>query len=231
MGGHLDEFWLDVGPNSGWLGGTGESWERGPYFLDGLIPLAYLLNDKGLKAKAQTYVEWTLNHQRDDGMIGPALNDDWWPRMVMVKALAQYQEATGDPRVMPLLTSYFHYQLAQLPKRPLQEWGKFRWQDEVLVVEWLYERTHDEELLKLAALLKQQGFDWEAQFADFKFTTATKRSELGLASHGVNNGAGVEDGGGDVPDDWRCEGAAAVLPAAWGAGPLSRAAERHVLVR
>jgi hypothetical protein len=28
--GHLDEFWNDVGPNSGWLGGTGESWERGP---------------------------------------------------------------------------------------------------------------------------------------------------------------------------------------------------------
>ena len=30
--GHLDEFWADVGPNSGWLGGTGESWERGPYY-------------------------------------------------------------------------------------------------------------------------------------------------------------------------------------------------------
>src|SRR5690242_11151637 len=25
--GHLDEFWNDVGANSGWLGGSGESWE------------------------------------------------------------------------------------------------------------------------------------------------------------------------------------------------------------
>ena len=42
--GHLDEFWSDVGPNSGWLGGSGESWERGPYYLGGLLPLAYQLN-------------------------------------------------------------------------------------------------------------------------------------------------------------------------------------------
>ena len=55
LGGHLDETWADVGPNSGWLGGTGESWERGPYFLDGLVPLAYLLDDARLKAKAQKY--------------------------------------------------------------------------------------------------------------------------------------------------------------------------------
>ena len=192
MGGHLDEFWPDVGPNSGWLGGTGESWERGPYFLDGLIPLAYLLGDARLKAKAQRFVEWTLTHQRADGMIGTASNDDWWPRMVMVKALAQYEEASGDARVIPVLTRYFHYQLAQMPGRPLVEWGKFRWQDEMLVLEWLYERTRDRELLKLAKLLKEQGYDWEADFADFKFTAATKRSELGLASHGVNNGQALK---------------------------------------
>ena len=51
LSGHLDETWADVGPNSGWLGGTGESWERGPYYLDGLVPLAYLLDDDALKAR------------------------------------------------------------------------------------------------------------------------------------------------------------------------------------
>src|ERR1700677_4441717 len=51
LGGHLDETWADVGPNSGWLGGAGESWERGPYYLDALVPLAYLLDDARLKAK------------------------------------------------------------------------------------------------------------------------------------------------------------------------------------
>src|ERR1700680_3345772 len=74
LSGHLDEFWPDLGSNSGWLGGTGESWERGPYFLDGLVPLAYLLDDPGLKAKVQKYIDWTLTHQADDGRIGPRSN-------------------------------------------------------------------------------------------------------------------------------------------------------------
>src|SRR4051794_24517574 len=77
LGGHLDETWADVGPDSGWLGGTGESWERGPYFLDGLLPLAYLLEDARVEAKAQKYVDWTLNNQQGNGMIGPRSNDDW----------------------------------------------------------------------------------------------------------------------------------------------------------
>ena len=101
--GHLDEFWADVGNNSGWLGGTGESWERGPYFVDGLVPLAYLLQDQRLIAKARPWIEWTLTHQDPDGRMGPAKNTDWWPNMVMLKALTQYQEATGDPRVVPFM--------------------------------------------------------------------------------------------------------------------------------
>jgi len=203
LGGHLDETWADVGPNSAWLGGTGEAWERGPYFLDGLLPLAYLLDDPRLKAKARKFIEWTLTHQAPDGMIGPSSNNDWWPRMVMLKALAQYEEATGDPRVIPVLSRYFAYQLKNLPTRPLRDWGKFRWQDNVLVVIWLYNRTGDPSLLDLARLLHQQGFDWKADFADFKYTQRITREaiklneggglkDMALATHGVNNGQAIK---------------------------------------
>jgi hypothetical protein len=52
--GHLDSIYsLVCGDNNGWLGGTGDGWERGPYWIDGLVPLAYQLNDPVLKAKAQ----------------------------------------------------------------------------------------------------------------------------------------------------------------------------------
>ena len=120
LSGHLDEFWPIVGPDSGWSGGKGESWEDGPYFLDGLVPLAWQLDSPALKAKAMRFIDWTLDHPWDNGMFGPRSNDDWWPRMVMLKVLTQYHELTGDVRVMPLMTRYFHYQLQALPGRPLQ---------------------------------------------------------------------------------------------------------------
>ncbi len=203
MSGHLFEFWPDVGPNSGWLGGSGESWERGPYYLDGLLPLAWQLDDERLKAKVTQFVDWTLTHQASSGMIGPASNDDWWPRMVMVKVLAQYLDVTGDPRVVPVLTRYFHYQLQTMPARPLRDWGKYRWQDEALIVLQLYSRTGDLKLLELAALLRQQGFDWTASFAPFRYTEPTTRavidttqeggnSPAGMQTHGVNNGQALK---------------------------------------
>jgi hypothetical protein len=198
LSGHLDEFWTDVGPASGWLGGSGESWERGPYFLDGLVPLSFLLEDDRLIAKARKWVDWTLDHQALNGMIGPSSNDDWWPRIVMLKVLTQFQEATGDPRVIPVLQRYFACQSAQLPSRPLRDWGRYRWQDELVSVLWLYNRTGDATLLDLARLLHRQGYDWRSQFENFTYTQKMNAPELGLKlgemdpdlamqTHGVNN--------------------------------------------
>jgi len=205
LGGHLDETWADVGPNSGWLGGSGECWERGPYFLDGLFPLAWLLDDARLKAKAQRFIDWTLDHQASNGLIGPSSNNDWWPRFVMLKVLTQYHDATNDPRVVPVMEHYFRYQLNELPARPLRDWGRFRWQDELLSVVWLYNRTGSPFLLDLARLLHQQGYDWIAQYADFKYTEKITAEfirlneggglkDLALATHGVNNGQAVKTG-------------------------------------
>ena len=205
LSGHLDETWADVGPDSGWLGGKGESWERGPYFLDGLVPLAYLLDDARLKAKAQRYIDWTLDNQAPNGMIGPSSNDDWWPRFVMLKALTQYQEFTGDSRVIPVMDQYLRSQFQQLPQKPLRDWSKFRWQDELLSVIWLYNRTGSSYLLELARLLRKQGYDWTAQFDNFQYTQRITAEyiklekgeglkDLALATHGVNNGQAIKTG-------------------------------------
>ena len=159
----------DLGTNSGWLGGTGDSWERSPYYYKGLIPLAYELDDAGLKHQAQKWMDWLLDHQGPDGYIGPRSNNDWWPRMLATYAVRDYYEATGDPRVPDFLDRYFHYMLANLPARPLIDWGKARAGDEMDVALWLYNRNGDTNLLTLVNLLHQQADDWTGIFTSNRF--------------------------------------------------------------
>jgi DUF1680 family protein len=177
--GHLDDIYEVVcGPNNGWLGGTGDGWERGPYWLDGLVPLAYILNDENLKTKAQEWIEWSIQNQREDGYFGPqplhegyeripgtqqGNREDWWPKMVMLKVLQQYYTATEDERVIDLMLNYFKYQLKILPDFPLDHWtfwGNRRGGDNLAVVYWLYNVTGEKFLLDLAEIIHEQTFDW-----------------------------------------------------------------------
>jgi hypothetical protein len=190
--GHLGEFWPDVGPTSAWLGGAGEGWERGPYYLDGLLPLAYLLDDPKLIAKVKPWVDWTLDRQRPDGSIGPEKNKDWWPAMIMLKALTQHQEATGDPRVIPVMERYFAYQSRMLATEPLKSWAIYRWQDELASILWLYNRTGDAKLLDLAQQLKAQGFDWRKFYENFPYAVQTAPGQSRHDNHGVNNAMGLK---------------------------------------
>ena len=168
--GHAEEIYAaDLGTNSAWLGGTGDNWERSPYYYKGLIPLAYELNDPVLKQKAQKWMDWLLEHQGSDGYLGPAANNDWWPRMLATYALRDYYEATADPRVLPALEHYFQYMLAQLPARPLAEWAKARAGDEMDVALWLYNRNGDTNLLSLVNLLHQQADNWTDIFTSNTF--------------------------------------------------------------
>ncbi len=190
--GQLGDFWPDVGPNSAWLGGTGEGWERGPYYLDGLLPLAYLLDDARLIAKVKPWVEWTLTHQRPDGGMGPASNKDWWPNMIMLKVLTQYQEATGDPRVVPFMEKYLAYHAANMKAMPLKQWAIYRWQDQLLSTLWLYNRNGDARLLEFVRALKAQGFDWGRHFEEFPYYGKMPREQTTLSTHGVNNAMGLK---------------------------------------
>lgn len=192
ISGHLDEFWKDVGSNSAWLGGTGEGWERGPYYIDGLLPLAYLLDDPKLIAKVKPWVEWTLTNQRPDGGMGPVTNKDWWPNMIMLKVLTQYQEATGDPRVIPFMAKYFAYHARMMASEPLKSWAIYRWQDELASLLWLYNRTGDEQLLGLAHEVRKQGFNWRDHFENFKYPGKVPREQAKLDTHGVNNAMGLK---------------------------------------
>jgi len=178
--GNLDEeYKVVMGKRNGWLGGDGDVWERGPYWIDGLLPLAYILDDQTLKDKVKPWIEWTLASQKPDGYFGPDTDrapeaglqrdnsHDWWPKMVMLKVMQQYYSATGDQRVITFLTKYFQYQLKELPKNPLGKWtfwGEQRGGDNLMVVYWLYNITGDKFLLDLGELIHKQTFNWTDAF-------------------------------------------------------------------
>jgi DUF1680 family protein len=180
--GRLEEYYPKVmGERNGWLGGDGDQWERGPYWIDGLLPLAYILDDEELIAKTKPWVEWALNSQDGEGYFGPKRDydhepglqrdnsRDWWPKMVMLKILKQYYSATGDKRVITLMTNYFKYQLKELPEKPLDHWtfwARYRGGDNLMVVYWLYNITGDSFLLDLANLIHQQTFDYTGAFLE-----------------------------------------------------------------
>ncbi len=196
--GHLDEIWPDV-RDSGWIGGDAEGWERGPYWLDGLVPLAFLLNDDRLKEKAHRWISYIVDHQRDDGWIGPeeqqvqqaAHKRDPWPLFVALKAMTQYVEATGDDRVRNAVAKTVWAIDSELDRNPLATWAQFRWQDLLVTLVWLAEHGEDAERLgRMAHRIHSEGYDWDAHFRAFRFQQPADRWQYD--SHVVNNAMGIK---------------------------------------
>ncbi|MFD2864100.1 beta-L-arabinofuranosidase domain-containing protein [Mucilaginibacter antarcticus] len=170
--GHAEELYPgnnDLGSNSDWLGGTGNGWEKVPYYVKGLTALAYTLNDTELKAKASKWITYTLEHQQENGLFGPPKMKDWWPRMPFMYAAQSYYEATNDARVVPFLSKYFKYELANLDTDPLSSWGRSRAGDNIELVLWVYNKTGESFLLELANKLKTQAYQWQDIFSQNLF--------------------------------------------------------------
>ncbi|MHC1771276.1 MAG: beta-L-arabinofuranosidase domain-containing protein [Flexilinea sp.] len=168
--GALYDIWDSVGSYSGWLGGTGESWERAPYYLDGLLPLSYYLNDSSHWDLCMRFIEWTLRSQIENGNFGPqGTREDYWSRYVMLKVLIQYYEITKDRRVLPFARKYFGYVADEIKQRPLTSWSKVRVPDLLYCMKWVYEKTGDETIPDLAKQIDLQSLDWNDYFESFPF--------------------------------------------------------------
>ncbi|MFH1739418.1 MAG: beta-L-arabinofuranosidase domain-containing protein, partial [bacterium] len=185
--GHLDEFWPSLS-QSAWKGRDGESWERGPYYLDGLLPLAYLLDDTRLIEKTKPFIEWILASEKPDGWFGPTKNEDRWPLAVALKVLTQYHEATGDERVIPFMQNYVRYLNTNPPDWPDKEWRGVRAMENVVSMLWLYRHTGDSDVLKAAKSIYDNSFDWTRYFLDFPYTEEFVRKgyKCSHPSHVVN---------------------------------------------
>jgi hypothetical protein len=197
--GHVDDFWPDL-VNSAWRGGEGEAWERGPYYLDGLVPLAWLLDDERLKAKVKDWIEPVITSSSYSGWYGPPKNKDRWPLAVANKVLMQYYEATNDKRALEVLLKYFRYLHEAEPDWPDSQWRGVRAMENAVTGYWLYRQTGEPWILETIESIQTNSRDWTSYYEIFPWDSAAsadKRIPLnwkedGLTAHVVNNAMAIK---------------------------------------
>lgn len=164
--GNLDKVWPDV-RDSAWIGGNREGWERVPYWLDGFIPLAYLLGNEDMISRAQTYINAIIAAQKNDGWICPCAdnarnNYDTWAVLLVCKVLCLYCDCSKDDSVIKIIEKCLKQFNSHINRNTLRNWGAARWFEGLISVYWLYEKTGEKWLITLAKKLRVQGFDWRS---------------------------------------------------------------------
>ncbi len=188
LSGNLDKVWRDV-RDSSWIGGDAEGWERVPYWLDGFIPLAYLLKNEDMIVRAKKYIDAIVEKQREDGWICPCKEEDiptydTWAVQLISKTLTVYYECSKDERIpnviYKLLKNY--YDLLSSGKIKLFHWGASRWFECLIAINFIWKRTGEAWLKELAKILKEQGNDPEKMVALWKTPLAHARIETHIVS-------------------------------------------------
>lgn len=191
LSGNLDKIWPDI-RDSAWIGGDCEGWERVPYWLDGFIPLAYLLEDDDLIARAKKYIDAIIDRQQDDGWIAPCSREkrneyDMWAVFLICKVLVLYADcAKEEEKILPVIYKALKNLDRHIESNILFDWAAARWFECLVPLMWLYERKPEDWMLDLVQKLNVQGIDYEKLFADWRY--AQRREEWSFLNHVVNIG-------------------------------------------
>ena len=190
LAGHLYDFYSFV-HDSSWLGGTQEYSglnEAFPYWLNGLVPLAYTLNDQRLKDQVHEATDYVLNNMiAEDGWIGPEKGGYrlLWARTLiffawtpLVDANKTYEEPIVDAmhnfnNLMNSMLKDNGTGLIPQANGVLDDgyyfWFLSRVAEMIVSLQWLYEkypRGQETMLLENMEMLHHYGYKWEDWFSN-----------------------------------------------------------------
>lgn len=199
LSGNLDKIWNDI-KNSAWIGGNKEGWERVPYWLDGFIPLAYLLENEDMIARAKKYIDAIISFQKADGWICPCTDEerkeyDTWAVQLITKTLTVYYQCSKDERIPDVIYRVLKnfYEMLKSGEITLFNWGNARWFECFIAINFIYERCGEAWLCDLAKILKEQGMDyneaiplWERPLNRWRFDTHIVNLAMMLKSEAVS---------------------------------------------
>ncbi len=196
LSGNLDKIWPDI-KDSRWIGGNRDGWERVPYWLDGFIPLAYLLENEDMISRAKKYIDGIIAGQKPDGWICPCENHersryDMWACFLICKVLVVYYECSGDERIEGVLEKALYNLMLHIRGNTIFNWASARWFEALIPIYWLYERTGSEWLMYLAHMLKVQGTSYKALFEDWK--DQLPHTDWNYQTHVVNLAMALKEG-------------------------------------
>ncbi|KAF9263003.1 hypothetical protein L218DRAFT_928652 [Marasmius fiardii PR-910] len=214
LAGHIREFGSYV-KGSIWVEGGSieysEMHEAAPYWFNAQVALAFQLDDDRLKAQVRDFLDWTLDHQQEDGWIGPEqLNPNstvprlTWPRYLVLLGFVQYAEADTSQterivnaihRFVPLVHSIWKAGKQGDPSLGEEFGYQFvRWEEMVYVLQWLYDnhpRGQEDMLIETMQLLRDAGFSWKGWFQNGVFPTEAVTA-FNHSTHGVNTGEALK---------------------------------------
>ncbi len=174
LSGNLHKIWPDI-RDSAWIGGDREGWERVPYWLDGFIPLAYLLENEEMIATVKKYIDAIVSAQEDDGWICPCEKEkrekyDTWAIQLICKVLKVYYDCSDDERIPQVIYRVLknYYEMLKSGEIKLFQWAKYRWFESFISLNFLYEKYQEDWIKDLAKIIKEQGFDYNTATEKWK---------------------------------------------------------------
>ncbi|MBR3809162.1 MAG: glycoside hydrolase family 127 protein [Clostridia bacterium] len=199
LSGNLHKIWPDI-RDSAWIGGNCEGWERVPYWLDGFIPLAYLLENEEMIATVKKYIDAIVSSQEADGWICPCEKEkrekyDTWAIQLICKTLKVYYDCSGDERIPEVIYKVLknYYELLKSGEIKLFRWGEYRWFESFISLNFIYEKYKEDWIKDLAKIIKKQGYDynqatekWKKPSHNWKFNTHIVNIAMMLKSEAVS---------------------------------------------